>query len=288
MPLELLIQRSRDAARRTGREDLLRENLLLFSWEDAEHVAAQWPMLGPMEPLNTDAGQEFIRRLVAVTQPDALILDNVQALLVGTAKDEEFWGPVHPLVNWLTRHRVGQLWLDHTGHSTDHQYGTATKAWRFDGVALALPVKDDQQPEPGETVFTLTFDHPGKARRRTPDNWSDFAPHLIRLHEDTWTSELITGTDRRQPFGVVPPSRAVFYSALLAAVNRSSHGPDRTTMDAWRMESLRRGLIKPEPAGETPVQRDQRWKPFHRASSELARAGWIAIDPCPPQRIYGR
>ena len=82
MPAELLIQRLRDAARRIGREDLI-DNVMVFSIEDAEDIAERWPMLGMFEPLNTEAGQDFIKRLVSALKPDVIIFDNVQALLVG-------------------------------------------------------------------------------------------------------------------------------------------------------------------------------------------------------------
>jgi hypothetical protein len=47
---------------------------------------------------------------------------------------------------------------------------TSTKSWRFDTVGLMLPLNDEREPH--ETAFTLSFD---KARRRTPDNWDEFA-----------------------------------------------------------------------------------------------------------------
>jgi hypothetical protein len=58
------------------------DNVMVFSSEDAESIAKQYPMLGMFEPLNTEAGQDFIRRLCAALKPDVMIFDNVQALLV--------------------------------------------------------------------------------------------------------------------------------------------------------------------------------------------------------------
>jgi len=75
------------------------------------------------------------------------------------------------LVQALTNSRIGQLWLDHTGHNSDRQYGSSTKAWRFDAVGCMAPLADGEN-DPRSTGFTLSFDHPGKARRRTPDNWA--------------------------------------------------------------------------------------------------------------------
>jgi len=119
---------------------------------------------------------------------DVVVFDNVISLVAGDMKDEIPWSETLPLVSSLTAKRIGQVWLDHTGHNTDRQYGSATKAWRFDAVGLMAPLADGQL-EHGAIGFSLSFEHPGKARRRTPDNWSDFEPCTIRLHEDQWTSD---------------------------------------------------------------------------------------------------
>src|SRR4029077_12619441 len=80
------------------------------------------------------------------------------------------WNETLPLVGNLTARRIGQVWLDHTGHNTERQYGSSTKAWRFDAVGVMTPLPDDQRGR-HEVAFTLSFEYPGKARRRTPDNW---------------------------------------------------------------------------------------------------------------------
>jgi hypothetical protein len=278
MPADLLIQRIRDAARRVGREDLI-GNLMVFSTEDAEEIAEAFPTLGMIEPLNTEAGQDFIKRLCGVLKLDLVIFDNVQALTVGVQKDEETWLPVLPLVQWLTKQRIGQLWLDHTGHATERQYGTATKSWRFDAVGLMAPLPDDDR-DPHETAFTLSFDPPGKARRRTPENWAEFSPQVIRLRDDRWTAEpadkaATTGAK----LGKVAPARRLFYDALISAITRHGDAPGRTSMEGWQQQAERRGLIEPAPeAGETARQRNTRWRDFRKAKSELLAARWIAVE----------
>jgi hypothetical protein len=278
MPAELLIQRVKDAARRIGREDLI-GNLMVFSTEDAEDIAALFPMLGMFEPLNTDAGQEFIKRLVGMLKPDAIILDNVQSLLAGVQKEEETWIPVLPLVGWLTKQRVGQLWLDHTGHAADRQYGTATKSWRMDALGHMAPLPDDHL-QPYEMAFTLSFDPPaGKARRRTPDSWQEFAPHIIRLRQDVWTSEPIEKTNGAgNKLGNVPPSRVPFYDALIVAIARDVGDTSGTSLAAWEAQCQRRGLIDPPPDKESYKEKDARLRDFRRAKSVLLGARWIAIE----------
>jgi hypothetical protein len=54
-------------------------------------------------------------------------------LIAGDQKDEVPWSETLPLVDKLTRLKIGQVWLDHTDHNTDRQYGSSTKAWRTSG-----------------------------------------------------------------------------------------------------------------------------------------------------------
>lgn len=288
MPADLLIQRIKDAARRIGREDLA-GNLMVYSTEDAEEIAEAYPTLGMIEPLNTEPGHDFIKRLSGALKPDLVIFDNVQALLAGVQKEEETWLPVLPLVQWLTKQRIGQLWLDHTGHATERQYGTATKSWRFDAVGLMAPLPDDGR-DPHETAFTLSFEPPGKARRRTPANWAEFSATVIRLRDDVWSSEpadkaATTGAK----LGKVAPARRLFYDALIAAITRHGDAAGRTSVDSWVEQAERRGLIEPAPAGkETGRQRDSRRRDFRKAKSELLAARWIAVQDGMVSDIRGR
>jgi hypothetical protein len=274
MPRELLQQRIRDAARRIGKESALR-NVMIYSAEDAEEIARRYPMLGEIEPLNTEAGQNFIKRLCGIIKPDVVIFDNVQALVAGVQKEEETWIPTLDLVLWLTAQRIGQIWFDHTGHSAERQYGTATKSWRFDVVGLMAPLSEDQRA-PNETAFTLSFDPPGKARRRTPDNWNEFAPHTIRLREDQWTSEPTEGVAGGK--AKIPPSRAIFHSALLDAIAHAGTRPGETTKAAWESECVRRGLIEASGSDDDCRVRDRRRAPWRKAMSDLLAGRWIAID----------
>ena len=185
MPGELVRTRMEDALRRTGREDLGR-NLFIYSVDEGEKFAAAYPQLGIMEPLNTEAGRSFIFRLIdAIGGVDAVIFDNVMSLIVGDQKDEVPWSETLPLVSGLTRRNIGQVWFDHAGHNADRQYGSSTKAWRFDAVGIMTALPEDERV-PRETAFKLSFDAPGKARRRTPENWDQFAPRTIRLMDDRW------------------------------------------------------------------------------------------------------
>jgi hypothetical protein len=187
MSRELTQERIRDAVRRAGCSPP--STLFTYCADDAEALAEEFPQLGLLAPLNTEHGQQFIYDLItALGGLDVIIFDNVMSLIVGDHKDEAAWSDTLPLVAGLTRMGIAQVWFDHTGHNAAQQYGTSTKAWRFDSVGIMTRLNE---ADPRETAFSLSFDFPGKARRRTPDNWQQFAPRVIRLRDDKWTSEAV-------------------------------------------------------------------------------------------------
>jgi hypothetical protein len=278
MPRELLIARIEDAARQADRPDLL-DNLMVFSMEDAEMIAERWPTLGMFMPLNTDAGQEFIKRLCAALKPDVVIFDNVQALLEGVQKEEETWTAVLPLVQWLSKQPIGQLWLDHSGHNSIRQYGTVIKAWRSDAVAIITPLPEDDRV-PGETAFVLSFEPPGKARRRTPDNREDFATTTIRLREGRWSGEAADSEQAtsKRARGKVPPSIRLFHDALLSAIAGAATRPGETAMFAWEAECVRQGLLDQIEPGDDANARHRKRSFLRKAKSSLLAAGMIGIN----------
>ena len=197
------------------------------------------------------------------------------SLIEGDQKDEVPWSATLQLVATLTDRRIGQLWLDHTGHNSDRQYGSSTKAWRFDAVGVMAPLTDGQS-DPKSTAFTLSFDHPGKARRRTPDNWREFETRTIRLDENEWTSEPVDGKGGRQTDALRPAAMAQ-YNALMDALVVSPT-PGRTTRAAWYAECVRLGLADEIPADAGYKDRDQKTKSFRARLGELKVSGWIGID----------
>ena len=54
------------------------------------------------------------------------------------------------------------------------------------------------------TAFTLSFDYPGKARRRTPDNWQEFQARTIRLVDDQWVAEPVDQQGDAKPAPLRP------------------------------------------------------------------------------------
>lgn len=278
MPAELIRLRARDAIRRLEGAKIPPGNLLIFGRDiakDAHRLCADIP--DNMPPLNGAAGLTFVRRLLSeIGDIDVVVFDNVMSLIAGDQKDELAWSETLPLVAELTERNIGQLWIDHTGHNADRQYGSSTKAWRFDTVGVMSPLGDDQA-DPRSTGFTLSFDHPGKARRRTPDNWHEFEPQIIRLDADRWTSEPMAGSRVPKDESRLRPAALAHHRALLDALAVSStHG--RTTRAAWYAECVRLGLAQALPEGATWRDRDRLEKAFRAHLSSLKVAGWIGID----------
>lgn len=273
MPTELIRARAIDALRRApvppgpG-------SLTIYARDAEEDFAARFPSLGTMPPLNSEGGHNWTLALIAALGGvDVVIFDNVMSLLRGVQKEEEAWANVLPLAQSLTAQRIGQVWLDHTGHATDRQYGSSTKGWRFDAIGVMAPLPGDQRAR-DETAFTLTFNYPGKARRRTPGNAADFEPVTIRLADDRWTAKPV---NRRAGASKVSPAGRAWHKALLDAL-AVTPTPGTTTRAAWYMEAARTGLAE-------PIAPDDDWKAksgkraaWRKYMAELRAAGLVAVD----------
>lgn len=190
MPSELIKTRVMEAVSRAG-STIKPGNLTIFARDSEEQFAKMFPHIGMFEPLNTPQGLQWLQRLIkALGGVDVILFDNVMSLISGDQKDEISWTGTLPLVQWLTSQQIGQVWADHTGHNTDRQYGSSTKAWRFDAVAVLTAVDAVTPINGGAVAFKLDF---SKARRRTPQNYRDFETRVIRLVDGVWSSESAGG-----------------------------------------------------------------------------------------------
>jgi hypothetical protein len=196
------------------------------------------------------------------------------SLITGDQKDEVPWTETLPLVSELSRRQVGQIWCDHTGWNIGRQYGSSTKAWRFDAVGIMTPA-----PEEGDRglVFTISFDAPGKARRRTPENWQQFAPHIVRLVNDVWTSEPVEKSETAKKTAKLSPMDCAFHDALVNAL-AVAEKPGETTRDAWFAQCVHRGLIEGIAPQDDPKSRDRKQAKFRKHRANLVAARWVACD----------
>jgi hypothetical protein len=256
-------------------------NLLIYSLQRAEEFAARFPQLGKPAPLNTPEGQEWLVRMIGLVQPGVVILDNVMSLIAGVMKEEEPWQQTLPLVLGITALGKAQIWLDHTGHNRDRQYGTSTKGWFFDAIGVLLRPPEDVTVGEGETCFDLSFDPPsGKARNRDPDRWGDFAPHRVRLNDHGWSSEPINRQARgkMKESGKVQPSVQLFHDGLMDALAVASTTPGETTVAAWEGECLRRDLMESFCEEDDHKDRSAKRAIFRKAKSALLAAKMVAIN----------
>jgi hypothetical protein len=257
MPAELIKVRSLDALRRLGVTGIPAGNLTIFARDMEDKFAAAYPSLGRFAPLNKPDGLAFIKALIeALGGVDVVIFDNVMSLLAGDQREEIPWSDTLPLVEWLTKERIGQVWLDHTGHNSTRQYGSSTKAWRFDTLGVMEPMPEGERSR-RDLAFKLSFDAPnGKARRRTPANWQDFEPCTIRLVDDVWTSELAEATS------LVPNSKAA----------KAKLNDKQTSLRREIEKALDEHGVMQSPGTEYPTMRTITRKLLR---SKLIRGGWF-------------
>ncbi|WP_428489110.1 AAA family ATPase [Rhodopila sp.] len=250
MPSALVKARAADLIRRAGGVAVPPHGVMIYSRDRAEEFAKSFPNLGNLPPLNTEAGHTFVRSLIAaIGGVEGVIFDNVMSLAPGDQKDEEVWGGCIPLVESLSRVGIAQLWCDHTGHNAGRQYGSSVKSWRFDCVGIMTPLADADRPS-DHVAFQLSFDSPGKARRRTPDNWQDFEPIIIRLINDRWTGE-----------PAIAPR----------AVSREEHLPDKPALMLMGIRNALQERGRKQEIGEDQVLAVAR----STVRDRLIQAGWF-------------
>ncbi len=193
----LMKKRAVDAVRRNGGHG----QLFILSRED----------FPAMPPLDTPAGQKFIDRIIDVIGGvDLVVFDNIQALL--TPAGEDFgvasWEKTLPWVRELTRRKIGQIWIHHTGYDESHGYGTKTREWQMDTVAIMDRV---ERPDI-DIAFKLDFST--KARERTPENRGDFETVTIWLAADAWQYDHTAATSTKRPASQTPRVLELLQNAI--------------------------------------------------------------------------
>ena len=253
MPRDLVLSLLKDLKRRMGDVDLA--NLLVLCREDFEDMA----------PLNTREGHDFILARVKSWDAEAVFFDNRMSLTAGDMKDEEGWLAAMETVRAVSKAGVAQIWIDHTGHETGRIYGTKTKEWSFDNVALLTKVG-----QPGEIAFSLEFT---KARRRRPETRQDFATVTFTLAGDQWTTDAAPATQAKAKMS---PMCQQFYRALMEPLIEA--GTSTTTRTAWYAHCVRLGLataINPEDTWRT---KDSKLSKFRKYMAELRAIWLIGVD----------
>jgi hypothetical protein len=272
MSRELFQERLEDAERRSGVD--LDTTLFGLCKDDVEC----------MPPLNTPAGQRFVDKVIEkrIGSVDLVIFDNVMSLLPGEQKDEESWRLTVPWIQSLTKRRIGQIWVHHTGIDETHSYGSKTREWLLDAVILMTRITDANV----DIAFTLEFT---KARMRKPDNRDDFDPVKVRLANDKWRFDL-AGKERKAKKKETPsPQEQKALDVLLDVVN--AHGVARpesggelsVTTRQWQDALYAVGMLDTEK--KTDRSRFANWKTALIAKhfvEENAACVWpqtLIVDP---------
>jgi hypothetical protein len=187
------------------------------------------------------------------------------SLIAGDMKDEEGWRQTLPFVKSLTRRKIGQVWVNHTGHDETRGYGTKTREWQMDTVQHLEAV---ERPDT-DVSFQLSF---RKARERTPVNRADFADVRIALVNDRWTSQTATGGATRK----LPALTQKFLDALREVTigNEANRMPGcpAASIDMWKSECVKRGLLDPT------TKPDSARSIFSEKRRELIAANWITCN----------
>jgi hypothetical protein len=232
-----------------------------FSTEDIEDFA----------PLNTAEGQALLWKLIAEVERrsgarlDFIIFDSIMALLLGDMKEEDAWRDTLPLTKDLTKRRIGQLWIHHTGHDTSRGYGTKTREWQMDTVIHLDAV---QRPDT-DVSFALTF---SKARERTPLNRADFQPINVALVNDRWESTQANVGKEKLSDGLVQKFLdALCIAAATSTVTKMNANPT-AKIEEWRVACVNLGLLDGvKNARNAEVM-------FAKYRRKLIAANWIACN----------
>jgi len=223
-----------------------------------------------MPPLNTVIGQTWLHREIEAIKPDLIIFDSIMCLLSGSMLDEAAWLPMKPLVRWLTANHIAQVWLHHANDG-GKSFGDKTREWWMDTVIfLSHPIGEDGELD--DTAIKLEFP---KTRLRTPTNFEQFLPLIIRPNND-WEVE----TAPKKAAGKDKSGLNIIKSEFLKAYDRLADGVEKTPgldfkpvrkipADAITAELKSRGFLDTDDkGGVTHAARTMLWK----AKRELLKA----------------
>jgi AAA domain len=224
MSNRLLRDRLMDEARRLGARPA---GFYALSHEDVSNFA----------PINTPEGQNLIEAVIAkIGKVELIIFDNIMSLVAGDMKDEEGWRQTLPFQHSLTRRKIGQAWLHHTGHNEKQPYGTSTREWQVDTSLFGT--RDDRP----ETDVSLKLEF-RKARERRPENRADFADISIAMISDEWTYSSPEGGNKAEPSPTGRKFLDALHDALASDDAATTGGIRRISLEAWRKECFALSLI---------------------------------------------
>lgn len=260
MPAETFKERIEIVTRRYG------EDIKLYGYNR--------DVLGPddMPPLDAEAGQAWLLREIEGVKPDLIVFDSVMCLLSGAMAEEESWRPVTPLVRKISSLRIAQIWLHHTGHDATRGFGTKTREWEMDTVAmLTAQGGGDEGAGP---KFQIEFT---KKRLCTPKTFSQFATKLVTAAADgfeaTDAPKKAAGKKKGETASVLAALRDAFERHADPVTPTAGHDDKpvkKVSVDAIRDDLRDRGFLDKDEAGNLTNNARQN---FHRAKRKLLEGG---------------
>jgi hypothetical protein len=136
-----------------------------------------------MPPLDTSEGQDWLWYQMNALAPEVIFFDSIMCLTSGALKEEDSWKVVRPLTHRLSRWKIAQVWLHHTGHDAAHSYGDKSREWDLDTTVHLSRVDEHDERD---TAVNLKFQ---KSRLRTPENAAEFAACTLRFVDGEWQRE---------------------------------------------------------------------------------------------------
>ncbi|HEY8213192.1 MAG TPA: AAA family ATPase [Methylocystis sp.] len=237
---------------------------------DLELFGYSRDVLGPndMPPLNVPAGQQWLWREINIVKPDIIFFDSIMCLMNGDMKDDMSWEPVKQLIRKISSRRIAQVWMHHTGHDNSKGFGTKTREWEMDTVAMLTRASDDTD----SNSVLLQFN---KARLRTPKTADQFAAKTLACGEDGWISHaadtLVKVSKDTRDALILKSEIAKSYDRLASDVEttRGLNGAlvQKVSIDDIRDDLARRGFLeRSEPHGGITATHRTR---FYRAKVSL-------------------
>ncbi|WP_363348290.1 AAA family ATPase [Methylocystis echinoides] len=266
------------------------EDIALFAYS-REYLTTNNPE--EMPAFNTPQGQEWLLREIEKVKPDLIVFDAIMSLMIGNMSEEESWSPMKELIREITRRRVAQIWLHHTGHDANRGYGTKTREWEMDTVAILTKIETDADPSEVLAALKMEFT---KARLRNGTNYQQFATKVIHDTADGFVyRDETTSYQTERPKNENETIRREFMRAYdrLAAKVEATDGNgawvNKVEVNAIREELRRNGYLETdEKKGQvTSTARSK----LHRAKMELLnnkaleeKDGWVwrPLDPMDP------
>src|SRR3984957_7191647 len=156
-------------------------------------------------------------------------------------KDDMSWEPVKALVRKVTKKRIAQVWLHHTGHDNSKGFGTKTREWEMDTV-LAL-VYDANNPD--QVVMDFR-----KARLRRPETRDQFKSLAIIRQEDGW--QIVgDGQSKSRELSMAAMVKKAFEQAYTRLSDEVQPTPGldskqvrKVAVNALRAELVSRGMLE--------------------------------------------